>query len=621
MAPDGGDLPERRRPRRVQAPDQHLLGRVRPVARRRGQHPDQVGLERSSTAASTSSTATTPSTPTTSSTTAPGRPKPDFKQNQFGGTLGGPIYPGQDVLLRRLPGPAHQRRPDLPLDRAVDEDAQRRLLRDQPRHLRPADAAAVPGQHHPAQPLRSGVGATSSHQLYPEPNTAGTHRRQRAEPINNYLINPTLTRNDDQFDVKIDHVLTRQQPHLLPLQLPEDAARPAGDAAARRRGRDVRRRRGQHQGAEHRRSTTPTRSASGWLNEFRFGWNSIKFFMTPIDYGTNPAAAVGIPGINLNEATSAMTQLDVPEHPEPGRQQQPAADHQPERLPVLRQRDLAEGPAHAQGGRQRHAALARDPERRHHRRQLRVQQQPDVELRRAWPAAARINAATGFDVASFLLGFAASKTRNLFDAETYTEKRPEYALYVQDDFRVTNKLTLNARPALGRVRALDRGGQPPVELRRVDRPLRRRVGQRGRSTASRSGRYLQTYSKGDFAPRLGFAYDVRGDGRTIVRGGFGVFWNFTPGGTSSSKAQNPPFLQSTALTTDGRRRPPCASQDGLPPPPGVDPNRPAAGTTRSIFDINFRDAYAQNWNINVQQAVRRQLRARARLRRLARPAA
>ena len=34
---------------------------------------------------------------------------------------------------------------------------------------------------------------------------------------------------------------------------------------------------------------------------------------------------------------------------------------------------------------------------------------------------------------------------------------------------------------------------------------------------------------------------------------FGVFWNFTPGGTSSSKAQNPPFLQSTALTTSPTR--------------------------------------------------------------------
>ena len=35
----------------------------------------------------------------------------------------------------------------------------------------------------------------------------------------------------------------------------------------------------------------------------------------------------------------------------------------------------------------------------------------------------------------------------------------------------------------------------------------------------------------------------------LVRGGFGVYWNFMPGGTSSSKAQVPPFLQSQALST------------------------------------------------------------------------
>jgi hypothetical protein len=117
------------------------------------------------------------------------------------------------------------------------------------------------------------------------------------------------------------------------------------------------------------------------------------------------------------------------------------------------------------------------------------------------------------------------------------------------------------------------------------------------------GRYLQTYSKGDVGPRFGFAYDLNGTGKTIIRGGFGVFWNFTPGGTSSSKAQNPPFLQSTTINAN-----PTAYgsnnllKDGLPPPPGVDPNRPAAGSTRSIFDINFRDAYARQWNLNTQRS-------------------
>src|SRR6185295_16228640 len=35
----------------------------------------------------------------------------------------------------------------------------------------------------------------------------------------------------------------------------------------------------------------------------------IKFFMTPVDYLQNPAQAVGIPGVNLGETTSAMSQV------------------------------------------------------------------------------------------------------------------------------------------------------------------------------------------------------------------------------------------------------------------------------------------------------------------------
>ena len=66
-----------------------------------------------------------------------------------------PDHQGQDVLLRRLPGAAHQRRPDLPVDRADGQDAAGRLLRAQPRDLRPAHRPALPGQRDPAEPLGS----------------------------------------------------------------------------------------------------------------------------------------------------------------------------------------------------------------------------------------------------------------------------------------------------------------------------------------------------------------------------------------------------------------------------------------------------------------------------------
>ena len=179
--------------------------------------------------------------------------------------------------------------------------------------------------------------------------------------------------------------------------------------------------------------------------------------------------------------------------------------------------------------------------------QLRLQQQHDLQLRGRRSAAARLNSSTGFDVASFLLGYATTKNRNLFDADTYTEKRPEWSLYVQDDFRVTCKLTLN----LGLRWDVY---VPWVEIDDRQSNFDETTGQFVVASDNATlggvqvGRYLQTYSKGDLGPRFGFAYDVSGNGRTIVRGGVGVFWNFTPGGTSSSKAQNPPFLQSTALT-------------------------------------------------------------------------
>ena len=100
---------------------------------------------------------------------------------------------------------------------------------------------------------------------------------------------------------------------------------------------------------------------------------------------------------------------------------------------------------------------------------VRLQPEPDLELRRPAAPAAGSTRARGFDVASFLLGYASVKTRAYIGEEPYTETRPEWAAYVQDDFRVELQAHPQPRPALGPLRPLDRGGRPAVELRSRDR--------------------------------------------------------------------------------------------------------------------------------------------------------
>ena len=103
------------------------------------------------------------------------------------------------------------------------------------RHLRPADRTAVRQQRDP-RPRIDGVARAILTQLYPEPNTAGT-RQPNGQTINNYLINPLKERQDNQFDVKVEHKLTAsnrffgrysyQKTHRL-----QPATLPHGDAGA-----------------------------------------------------------------------------------------------------------------------------------------------------------------------------------------------------------------------------------------------------------------------------------------------------------------------------------------------------------------------------------------------------
>ncbi len=453
-------------------------------------------------------------------------------------------------------------------------------------------------------------------QLYPEPNTAGTIAAS-GQNLNNYLINPTLTRNDDQGDIKVDHVLTnsnrmffRYSNQKTKRDLPANL--PHGDAGATF---------GAGLGNIDAQSMTFNDThtfGSGWLNEFRFGVNQIKFFMTPIDYGTNPAAAVGIPGINLNEATSAMTQLTFQNIRNLG-----ANGNQPL---ITNQNDLQffDNVTWLKG---RHTLKAGGSVTLRSREILNADtivgnfafNNNQTSNCAGLASGCTINTATGFDVASFLLGYAASKTRNLFDADTYTEQRPEYALYVQDDFRVTNKLTLNV------------GLRWDVYVPWIEKDNRQSnfdeatgrfivaSRQRGRSTASRSGATSRPTRRRDLGPRIGMAYDVRGDGahdrarrlrrllelharRHLVVEGAEPALPAVDGADDHGRRDHPPRLGRPAAASRGRPEPSCVGHDA------VDLRRQLPRRLRPELERQ-RPA-----------GVRAELRSRARLRRLARPA-
>ena len=108
-------------------------------------------------------------------------------------TLGGPIIKDKTFFFADYQGMRIEPGPDLPVDRAVGQDAQRGLLGAEPADLRPAHRPALPGQHHPAEPLGSGV-QERPHAALPRAEHGRHHGARAGSTINNYLINPTPRR-------------------------------------------------------------------------------------------------------------------------------------------------------------------------------------------------------------------------------------------------------------------------------------------------------------------------------------------------------------------------------------------------------------------------------------------
>ena len=215
---------------------------------------------------------------------------------------------------------------------------------------------------------------------------------------------------------------------------------------------------------------------------------------------------------------------------------------------------------------------------------------------------------TGDGMADFLLGSPSRSSRSVGATLQNYLRNTSWNLYINDDWKITPKLTINLGVRYELTPPyVDNNDQMANTMIAANftRFAKVRVGDKNPFDGSALPRGLMVTDYNNLAPRVGIAYRVRP--KTVVRAAYGIFFNTPPADIALFNLTNQvPLYYQQSIAYDTALQP----RTGIILPSLTFDNPftgPLNGQTSFGVEYGIRTPYTQQWNFNVQQEVMRGL--------------
>lgn len=525
-----------------------------------------------------------------------GAPKPAFRRNEFGGTIGGPIRKNSTFFFADYQG-IRIRQPysivsTIPtLDQrswvTSGDFSQLGTTIFDPQNVVGGQRVAFAGNRIPVSRLDPAAGRMIS--LLPAPTAT--------RATQNYIYNPTQAQRTDQFDVRLDQNLGQSdriffkysydntdQTNPGSLPSPSGSTVPIGPYLSAD---------GTYTG-----TTVPLKNWSATINyakifgpsivnELRVGavrWNQN---ILPLGNDFATSSALGIPGININDKSGGLAAYTITgfrtigdDSTFPENSQTVSFQFEDILTVVKSSHTLKFGGMYV---RHRFNGFSAFP--------TRGQFGFNGQFTRQIGSTAATTA-----LADFALGVTNSATRNIL-VGTFGMRLWNLAGFVDDTWRVNNRLTVNYGL---RYELL----APPYEVN--DRWSNYRVDTARLEIAGKDGasRRLRNIDSNNLAPRTGLTYMLTSDRKTVLRAGAG--FSYVEAGQGGGQLyKNLPFFYSQVIATDQNAAPTTRISDGLPAPVAPNINDPVAlsGGNPNAWDYNLQSTRVMQWSAGIQREI------------------